>query len=119
MKHLGPHSRPGKLAVIDGRSAEARRMKEVRQELAQHVGGSPSIAQRMLIDRIAALTLRMELMDRKAMQSDGLTEKDTREYLGWNNTVSRMLRQLGLHGTPQRAPTLAEALAASAARSAA
>jgi hypothetical protein len=115
MTRIGPHSRPHKLAVIDGRRAEARRLKEVRAELTAHVGGNPSTTQKMVIARIAMLTLRMELMDGRALKTGDMTEKDAREYLAWNNTVSRMLMQLGVHAAPARPRTLADHLASKAA----
>jgi hypothetical protein len=115
MKRIGPHSRPGKLAVIDGRSAEARRMKVIRADLTAHVGDNVSTTQKMLIGRIAMLMLRMELMDRKALKHGDLTEKDAREYLGWNNAVARMLKTLGLAGAPAKQRTLQDHLAERAA----
>jgi hypothetical protein len=111
MTHLGPHSRPGKLAIIDGRSAEARRMKAIRQELVAHLGNSASTTQRMMIDRIAMLTLRVELMDRKALKLGGQTDHDSRQYLAWANSISKMLRHLGLAGQPAKQKSLADHLA--------
>jgi len=111
MSALSPHSRPGKLAVIDGRRAEARRLKEIRAELAGHVGKDVSITQKMMIERIAMIMLRIELMDGRALKKGDMTERDAREYLAWNNTVTRMLRQLGLKGAPPSPRTLADHLA--------
>jgi len=111
MTLIGPHSRPGKLAIIDGRRAEARRMKEIREGLIAHLGGTPSIAENMLIQRIAMLMLRMELMDARALKNGDMSERDGRQYLAWNGAVARMLRQLGLKATPARPLTLAERLA--------
>lgn len=111
MQRIGPHSRPHKLQVIDGRSAEARRMKAIRAELVEHVGGNPSTAQRLLIDRVAMLLLRMELMDREALAGSPMTDIDQRAYLGWNNAVSRALRHLGLDSKEQpKRKTLADHL---------
>ncbi len=115
MATIGPHSRPSKLAVIDGRSAEARRMKEIRAELFEHLGGQASKTQAMLIGRIAVLTLRIELMDRAALKGGAVPDNDAKQYLAWNNALSRMLRQLGLKGTPAKAPSLAEHIASKAA----
>lgn len=111
MKQIGPHSRPSKLAVIDGRRAEAKRMKQLRAELETHIGETVSTTQKMLIDRVAMLTLRMELMDARALKSGDMTERSAREYLGWNNSVARMLKTLGLDGRPAKAKTLADHLA--------
>jgi hypothetical protein len=51
MAKIGPHSRPDKLQIVDGRLAEAKLMASVRAELTQHLGGKPSATQRILIDR--------------------------------------------------------------------
>lgn len=110
MTHIGPHSRPGKLAIIDGRRAEARRMKEIKAQLSEHVGGAPSVTQQMMIGRIAALMLRLELFDKEALSGAPQTERDQRAYLAWSNTVSRMLRQLGVQGQQPKAKTLQDHL---------
>jgi hypothetical protein len=93
------HSRPDKLQIIDGRRAEARFMKRVRQELTAHCGGTPSSTQQILINRAAALSLRLHLMDKEAAASWGLSEKNGREYLCWNNALVRLLRSLGLESS--------------------
>jgi hypothetical protein len=41
------------LAVIDGRRAEAKLMRDVRAELTKHDGLSPSATQRIIIDQAA------------------------------------------------------------------
>ena len=52
----------------------------------------------MLIARIAALTLRLELMDKEALAGKPETERDARSYLAWSNALARMLNRLGLKG---------------------
>jgi hypothetical protein len=96
---------------MDGRRAEARRMKEVKADLLAHLGGKASATQKMMIDRIAVLMLRVEMMDRKAMEIGGQTDHDQRVYLAWMNSVSKMLRHLGLEGPPAKTKTLADHLA--------
>ena len=114
MPPIGPYSRPDSLAKISGRTREGRIVRGVRADLTAHLGGKPSATQRVLIERAAMLTLRIALMDAKA--SDGrLSEKDGREYLAWTNTLTRLMRQLGLKGTAQQPRTLAEHLANKAA----
>ena len=68
-----------------------------------------------MIERIAMTLLRIELMDRDALQSDTpgvITERQSRDYLGWVNTAGRLLRSLGLEAASSRPPTPQEALAA-------
>lgn len=107
---VGPYSRPPALAKLDGRRRESRLMRDTRAELVQHVGGSPSAVQRRLIDRAATLALRLALMDAKAPDG-GMSERDAREYLCWNNAYVRTLRELGMQAAPAPKRTLAEYLA--------
>jgi hypothetical protein len=109
MPQVGPYSKPNRIAVIDGRLAEAKLMSRVRRELTQHVGGRPSAAQRSLIDRAAALSLRLHLMDRESARSGEMSERNGRQYLAWNNSLQRLLAQIGPPATA-RPLTAAEAL---------
>ena len=114
MRQITPYSTPGRLAKMDGRLREARMMRDTRAALIEHVGGKPSAVQRMLIDRAAVLMLQVSLMDAK--QSDGgLTAHDGRQYLAWCNTLSRLLRQLGLKGAAGAPPSLRDHIAGRAA----
>ena len=113
MPFPGPYSRPESLAHISGRTRQGRILKGVRADLTAHVGGKPSATQRVLIDRAAMLTLRIAMMDGKA--TDGaLSERDGREYLAWTNTLTRLMRQLGLKGAAERPPSLRDYQAARA-----
>ena len=60
------------------------------------------------------LTLRIAMMDAKG--GDGmLSERNSREYLAWTNTLTRLMRQLGMQGAAERPKSLAEHLASRAA----
>ncbi len=110
---IGPHSRRLALGKIDGRRREAKLMREIVEELTQHVGGRPSAVQRRLIERAAVLHLRLILMDEQMVPTGGMSEKNAREYLCWHNGYVRTLRQLGLQGADRaRGPSLAEILTA-------
>jgi hypothetical protein len=116
---VSPYSRPSTLAKLDGRTRESRLMREVRAELVAHVGGNPSATQRVLIERAVQLNLQIALLDAK-QASGGYTEHDARAYLAWTNTLTRLMRQLGMKGAIERPRTLAEIHAArDAARTAA
>ena len=115
MSQLGPHSRPHRLLKLDGRTKEARLMAAARAELVQHVGGNPSSVQARLIERAARLTLYIELMDARALGSGGMTERDSRQYLAWTNSLRLTLRELGIKAAATRAPTLNEYLASRSA----
>lgn len=110
MAAIGPYSRPGAIAKLDGRTREARLLREVRAELAEHVGGKPSITERMLIERCAMLTLRLKQMDDK-IASGSMTDLDARTYICWSNGLSRSLRLLGFKSAVSAPPRLSEVLA--------
>jgi hypothetical protein len=115
MKALAPYHRPATLAKLDGRTKEARLMREVRADLNAHIGGTLSITQRALIERAVHLTLQVCLIDRKAAEAGGtMTEMNSRTYLAWSNSLTRTLKELGLKGAAQRMPTLADHFASRA-----
>lgn len=104
LRRIGAYSRHIGVGEVDGRRREARLMREVVAELTQHVGGSPSPVQKMLIKRAAQLHLRLALMDEAA---GVLSERDGRQYLAWNNALVRTIARLGMGAAPsQQAPGL-------------
>ena len=109
-----PYNRPAALGKLDQRTKEARLMREAHAELVAHVGGNPSATQSALIDQAVQIKLRLAVMDRKFAESHAQTDHDSRQYLAWANSFTRLLRQLGLKGAPERAPDLASYLASRA-----
>ena len=114
MAALGPHSRPHRFTSPDRRTREARAMEKLRAELIAHVGGAPSVAQRLLIERAVGIGLRIALLDRKLGDALQLTDTDSKAYLGLSNAMQRTLRELGYQPTPPPKPSLAEYLASRA-----
>jgi hypothetical protein len=112
---VGPYSRIGPLAKVDGRSREGRFLKSVRVELTEHVGGFPSATQRALIERAAWLSLRVAQLDAKMARTEGFTDHDSRTYLAWTNSLTRCLRELGLKPVSAPARTLADIVSGKAA----
>jgi hypothetical protein len=111
MSTLTPYSAPNALAKLDGRTREARLMQQVRKELTEHVGGSPSATQRALIERAVNISVRLAVMDQRFAETKTQTEHDSRTYLAWSNSLTRTMRALGLKGASNRTPTLADYLA--------
>jgi hypothetical protein len=108
---IGPYSKPTRLAKLDGRRREAKLMRETREDLLRHVGGSPSAVQRQLIERAVMLTLQLQLFDAQALKSGGtMSERNSRSYLAWSASLCRTLRQLGVKGAPTVGPTIADLL---------
>lgn len=106
MPKIGPYSRPDALSKMDGRTWEAKLLRQVRDDLAAQLGGSPSAAQRALIDQASWLTLHVEQINRRTVGGKVMTEHDSRHYLAWTNALSRTLRHLGLKGVAQPSATL-------------
>ncbi len=111
MPKIGPYSRPDALSKMDGWTWEAKLLRQVRDDLTAQLGGSPSAAQRALIDQASWLTLHVEQINRRTVGGKAMTEHDSRHYLAWTNALSRTLRHLGLKGVAQQAPTLTSYLA--------
>lgn len=111
MPRIGPYSRPKALEKLDGRTRSGRLVKQKRAELIAHVGGSPSPTQRALIDRAAWLSLHIALIDERTAEGKPMTEHDSRTYLAWTNTLTRLMRQIGLKGIAERPPSLRDHLA--------
>lgn len=112
MRKIKPYSTSDSLRKLDGRSKEARLLRKVRADLTAHIGGRPTIAQKVLIERAAWMTLHLDMMDRK-MLGGAPSERDARQYLAWSNTLTRAIAQLGIHDTAERnrPPSLDELLA--------
>jgi hypothetical protein len=111
MPKLGPYSHPDALSKMDGRTWEAKLLRQVRHNLIAQLGGSPSAAQRALIDQASWLTLHLEQINRRTAEGKAMTEHDSRQYLAWTNTLSRTVRHLGLKGVVERAATVTTFLA--------
>jgi hypothetical protein len=103
------------LVKVDGRTREARLMRETRAELTAHVGGSPTIAQRALIEQATNLRLRIAVLDKRFADSREYSEADTRTYTTLSNALGRVLSRLGLDAAPAPVKTLAQHLAEKAA----
>lgn len=99
MRRLSPYSTPDTLAKLDGRSKEARLLKRTRSELLAQLGRKPSVAQAMLVDRVAWLHVHLSLLDGK-MAGAAPAERDARQYLAWANTMAKLLARLGLDQPP-------------------
>lgn len=86
-------------------------MRKIQRDLIAHVGGEPSAAQRILIEQAAQLRLHIALMDKRTAEGRELSERDARQYLAWANSLSKLLRHLGLKGVAARPRSLADHIA--------
>jgi hypothetical protein len=102
---LGPHTRQHRLLEgIDWRTRQGQTLIAARAELTAHVGGNPSNVQKALIERAARLTLYIEMMDARALAAGTMTERDSRQYLAWSNSLRLTLRDLGVKAAPAVLP---------------
>jgi hypothetical protein len=103
----GPFSRAFRKGAIDQRSRAT-----ARHHMTEHMGGNPTIAQRVLIDRIAWLMLHCHLLDQRVVSGTAWGENDRKCYLAFSNSLVRSLREIGFEASAGREPTLAEVLKA-------
>jgi hypothetical protein len=111
-RRLPKYSRVNTLRVLDGRSKQARRIKTIMADLVADMGGAEqvSVAQRLLIERLAVDIVRLELLDAKAT-GGSFTELDGRIAHALRNSVRPVLRDLGLKQRPTPGPSLDDFIA--------
>ena len=117
---IGPWSRRlhrGPIADIDGRSETGRYARHLSADLTAHVGGNPSVLEKLLIDRIVRTSIILSLLDKK-FSDGGWTDIDARTYSALVTKQKTIAAQLGMRAAappPAPAPpmpTLEELLAA-------
>lgn len=86
-------------------------VRQLEAELVQHVGGSPSIAQRLLIERIIKIRWQLELFETKLAEGSW-TAHDSRTYGGLSNAFRLAIRELGVKPAKGRPPSLDEVVTA-------
>jgi hypothetical protein len=110
-RQLGPYSRSLRRGVIgqtlDGRSEAGRFARDLERQLIEHVGGNPSITQKLLIERAIKTTLQLRALDVK-LDSGSWTDCDSRTHGALVNRERLLLRELGLQPAAAKPPSLAE-----------
>ena len=81
--------------MVDERTREGLIVHRLRRELTEHVGGHPSVVQRVVIERCCFLQLRLALLDRKMVAGHSFTEIDNNSYIAWTNALVRTMTRLG------------------------
>lgn len=77
---------------MDGRTWEARLLARVRRDLTEHVGGSPTVTQRVMIDRAAWVALHLAQIDRRTIEA--LAVPDAGSHAALAASLSSLLGQL-------------------------
>jgi hypothetical protein len=104
-----------KLTVLDQRTLEARREREILNELIAHVGGKPSAPQKLLISRAARLAVTIELMERRMLESGEFGDLAGRQVIAWTNSLRMILALLGVERPEQLPARLADVIKVRAA----
>jgi hypothetical protein len=101
-RKLGPFSRIHSLWELDLRTREATMLQTLQAELVDHVGGRPTVIQRLLIERCVMLAFRVCQIDHKIMSGEEFSQHAAAHALAWNNSLRRTLLALGVEA---RTPT--------------
>jgi len=100
------------ITKLDRRTKEAEFLQVVRTALLQQVGPNAAVAQLILVDRAAILSLRLAQIDRRILADRPLTVLDNNQIVAWQNCLTRVLKALDANKPPTISrPTLASILA--------
>ena len=80
--------------AVDGRSAAARRYRDVVADLTAHLGGSPSSAEQLLLRRAATLAVWAEAAETAMIA--GEKDLDVAAFTTSVNALRRILADVGL-----------------------
>ena len=116
---IGPHSQRHVLMKLDGRGMVARRLRTIKSELIEAVGGTDALTPQraLLIDAIAMKTTRAEMLWSRLMSAPAEATDENERRLSWYlNGLRRDLAVLGLDRRDStRPPRLSELLGSNVA----
>ena len=97
------------LAGIDGRTAPARRYRDLCQSLADDLGGAASLteAQRALVRQAAAMIVQSEKLQGEVLRGEIV---DCEQLTRLANAATRILSRLGLKRTVTHPPSRLDAM---------
>jgi len=111
-RQIGPYSRVlnrGAIGdYIDGRSTIGRLCRDLEKQLISNCGGSPSVTQKLLIDRLIRTTAQLDQLDRKILSGEPWTDHDARTHGGLINRQRLILREIGFKAAAPKPRTLAD-----------
>ena len=109
---IGPTSQLETFRKLDGRGVVARRMRAIRDDLGEALGGEDVLSpqQRIIIDIVAVRMTRCQMPTAAMLSDDGLSAEAERR-LNWHlASLRRDLQALGLEKRGKAPPSLAEVL---------
>jgi hypothetical protein len=89
----GPFSRD--ISRVDRRGKAGRLVKETQAALIEHIGGSPSVAELLLIQSISLKVCRLHLLGEALLAGDPI-DADHNSVLAWSNSLRLDLQAIGL-----------------------
>src|SRR5689334_14992496 len=91
--NVGPFSPRRRLRRLDGRTREARFLRETEARLIAHLGGPEraTAPQRFLVERLASDLLRLEMLDQRLVDGNA-TDTDAKIAHALRNSVRLALR---------------------------
>jgi hypothetical protein len=99
--------------TVDGRTSWARRLRDLLVLHINDLGGEANIsaAEHSICRRIAAITVELELLEKKfALKGTGASADDLDLYLRAANSVRRMLETIGLQRRSKDVTSLSDYL---------
>ena len=98
------------VAGVDGRSAEARRYKDVAMSLADDLGGAAGLteAQRALVRQAAAMIVQSEKLQGAMLRGEEVSDEQMTRVA---NSLARTLSRLGIRKRADRKLSVPEYLA--------
>ncbi len=85
------------LRQLDGRSREAKIIREIQAALVDALGGDPSPQQILIIQRACVKALRCAAMEHEILSRDGdVPDSLQHDYLRWSRELRSDLLALGL-----------------------
>jgi hypothetical protein len=96
---------------LDRRTIIGREATAFRAGLVRHVGSSPSETQKAMINLAVQLRMRLLAMDASFTDRGDHSAHDSKQYLAWANSLSRIMVRLGLEPAAQRPLNTPEILA--------
>jgi hypothetical protein len=93
------------IAGVDGRSAEARRYRDLAMSFADDIGGAAGLteAQRALVRSAAALTVQSEKLQAAMIRGEDVSDEQMTRVA---NSLSRTLHRLGRKRAQKQRPSL-------------
>lgn len=99
------------LANVDGRSAAARRYRDLCMSLGDDLGGAATLteAQTALVRQAAAMIVQSERLQAEILRGEAV---DSEQLVRLANAATRILSRLGIKRQPRTTQTLAQYVAA-------